>query len=316
LTQHHFQGYDEPVKIAAEIIKNSSFTGDIFLKEPMNNRCTFKTGGPAEVLVIPKNLEDILLIRKICRENKLPLFILGGGANILVSDKGIPGVTLSMEKITHIERQDNSLICEAGLSVNSLVKKSLEEELTGLEFLNRLPGSVGGALYMNARCYGSEIADVLAWAEILTPEDKILTVPFKRGDWEYKSSPFQKENLIILRAAFNLCQGKGQEINEKMDEISKSRLEKGHFKAPSAGSTFKNNRLHGKPAGRLIDECGLKGLVKGKASVSSWHGNIIINTGHATSHDISDLIIEVQNKVLENTGFELEPEVIRVGNWD
>ncbi|MDC7221476.1 MAG: UDP-N-acetylmuramate dehydrogenase [Spirochaetales bacterium] len=300
----------------AEYLKKSPFSGQILLDAPMKNRCTFKSGGPAETLVIPESLEDILIVRTLCAEKNIPLFILGGGANILVSDKGIKGITLSMEKMATVKQEDNTLICGAGLSVNAMVSEALERSLSGLEFLSRLPGSVGGALYMNARCYGAEVADIFDWAEVLTLDHKVKRIPFNKADWAYKISPFQEEGLIILKGAFRLSPGEKSSISSKMNEIALSRREKGHFRAPSAGSTFKNNRDFGKPSGQIIDECGLKGLSLGGASVSDWHGNILINREGASSEDISRLIIEVQNKVKEQTGFYLEPEVLRVGDWN
>ncbi len=307
--------YDGPVKRPADFFINSPFSGQILLDEPMGNHCTFKTGGNAEIFLIPRHLHDIQIARKICRERGIPLFVLGGGANILVADEGISGVTLSMEALNAIQRDGNTLICDAGLDVNEMVKAALSESLSGLEFLSRLPGSVGGALYMNARCYGYEISDVLEWAEVLTSHDRVERIPFSAKDWGYKKSPFQGDESLILRGAFSLKPGNREKMQEEMGRIALNRLEKGHFKAPSAGSTFKNDRSHGRPAGQIIDECGLKGLSRGGASVAPWHGNIFINTGSATSRDISELIIDIQNRVREKTGLNLEPEVLRVGRW-
>lgn len=308
--------YDGPVKRSADYFINSPFSGKILQSEPMKNHCTFRTGGNAEIFLIPSDIHDILTVKKICRERGIPLFILGGGANILVSDRGIPGVTLSMEGLNRIDRKGNSLICEAGAPVNDLVTTALGESLSGLEFLSRLPGSLGGALFMNARCYGYEIADVLDWAEVLTVEGDVVRLPLNKSDWAYKKSPFQDSGDLILRGSFFLKEGNRDRMKEEMSRIALNRIEKGHFKAPSAGSTFKNNRAHGKPAGQLIDECGLKGYSVGGASVSDWHGNILINRENATSREISDLIYIVQDRVREKSGFELEPEVLRIGLWD
>ncbi len=316
MTRDGNRRYDGPVKRAAEYFIQNPPSCPFFTEEPMDGHCTFHSGGKAEVFVIPRHIQDLIDIRRVCRNQGFPLFILGGGANILVSDRGIPGVTLSMEGLDNIRLENNDLICGAGTTVNALVQAGCDYSLTGLEFLNRLPGSVGGALYMNARCYGSEIADVLSWAEVLTDDDEVKIVPMDKNDWGYKISPFQKKGLIITGAAFRLSPGDRDLIKGEMSRIAASRLEKGHFKAPSAGSTFKNDRKFGKPSGQIIDECGLKGFTRGGAAVSSWHGNILINKNRATSEDISELIVEVQKRVKEATGFDLEPEVIRVGDWD
>jgi UDP-N-acetylmuramate dehydrogenase len=308
-------GYHKTVNNRLSLFKNSPFSGEIKPLESMKNHCTFKSGGLAEIFLCPHNIEDIRIARKICTENDIPLFVLGGGANILVSDRGIPGVTLSLQNLNHIEKNRNEIICDSGIPVDDLVKFALSVNLTGLEFLNRLPGSVGGALYMNARCYDSEISHVLSWAEYLDEKNQIKILNCHREEWNYKKSPFQRDDWIILRASFHLSEGKKESMIKKMESIARDRINKGHFKAPSAGSTFKNNREFGKPSGVIIDECGLKGLENGGAAIAPWHGNIFINKNNATSQEISELIYHVQRSVEIKTGFHLEPEVLHVGDW-
>jgi UDP-N-acetylmuramate dehydrogenase len=182
-----------------------------------------------------------------------------------------------------------------------------------------MPGSIGGAVYMNARCYGREIADVLTETEIIDFSGKKpghLRLPAKKTDFGYKSSPFQRRDNFILSASFQLVQKDKALICAEMDAHRRDREDKGHYRYPCAGSVYKNNPAFGKPTGKIIDELGLRGLQKGGARVADWHGNIIINTGGSSAADIRNLINEVAARVKEATGFILEPEILFVGEWD
>jgi UDP-N-acetylmuramate dehydrogenase len=193
-----------------------------------------------------------------------------------------------------------------------------EAGLSGLEFLAGMPGSIGGAVWMNARCYGQEIADALCETEIIDfsdtkPEPQRL--PAHKSEFGYKFSPFQNRDVLILSAAFQLTPDSEEKIRAEMDAHRADRTAKGHYRSPSAGSVFKNNTKFGKPSGQIIDELGLCGLRKGGAQVAPWHGNMIINTGGASASDIRALIDEVAAQVKAGTGFVLEPEVLFVGEW-
>lgn len=282
----------------------------------MGKHSTFKCGGSAEIFIKVREIKDVIAIKKASLDYNFPLFILGGGANILVSDRGIPGVTLSMENLNNIEINNDVIICESGISVNHLAEIALNNSLSGLEFINGMPGSIGGALWMNARCYGDEISNHFLWADYITPDCKSHRIEKDDADWDYKISPFQKEGIIITKIALKLKKGNPNKIKEIMSKNIEDRRLKGHFSYPCAGSVFKNNRQFGAPSGKIIEKAGLKGLIKGGAQISTFHGNIIINLGTATSSDISYLIDKTINVVKDRTGFVLEPEVLKVGNWE
>jgi UDP-N-acetylmuramate dehydrogenase len=297
--------------------------------EPMSRHTTFKAGGPADLWVRPgKDIfpEYAAALLKAAAGAEVPVFILGGGANILVSDRGIRGIVLdtaSWEGVGEPEDRGKSpeaagfsvRVC-AGTAVDSLVERLAGRGLSGLEFLAGMPGLVGGALWMNARCYEKSVSNVLLETEILDESLKRLRLPFNAGDFGYKKSPFQNRKALILSACFAVVPGVPSEIRGKAAGYRRDREEKGHYRYPSAGSAFKNNRAFGAPTGKIIDSLGLKGLRRGGAQVAPWHGNIIINTGRASAADIRSLMVEVAGRVKEETGFELESEIIFAGDWD
>lgn len=299
-----------------EILNKININGSVTVDEDMSKHTTFKCGGLAEFYVRAGNSADILNIKKASLDYNFPLFILGGGANILVSDKGIPGVTLSMESLNSVKAEHDILIAEAGISINKLAQEALDRSLSGLEFINGMPGSLGGAVWMNARCYGDEISNHFLWADYLTPEGVEKRLYKNDSEWDYKCSPFQKSGIIITRVALQLQKGNPPSIEQIMKKNSEDRRLKGHFSYPCAGSVFKNNREFGAPSGKIIEDAGLKGLIKGGAQISTFHGNIIVNIGHATSSDINFLIEETIAVVKEKKGFILEPEVLKIGNWE
>lgn len=310
--------------------------------EPMNRHTSFRVGGPADLFVEPYDRDSLIALIELFSANRVPISILGGGSNILVSDSGIRGTVISLSSFKGIEycgRIDQGsapsdapvlIRSGAGASMKEITEWCAEENLAGLERFAGLPGSVGGALYMNARCYEISVSDRFFGAEVLHFIGGRCTIEernFDSGEWSYKKSPFQKpasfdqmvldENtLIVLSAVFALSAGDRQLIRSEMDSFIRDREEKGHFRFPSAGSMFKNNHAFGKPSGKIIDEAGLRGFRIGDAQVAPWHGNIVINAGNATALDLRTLVEEVRKQVFEKTGFLLESEVIMTGDWD
>lgn len=299
-----------------EIVNKININGSVTLNEKMSDHTTFRCGGHAELFIRAKNIDDVVKIKNASVQESIPLFILGGGANILVSDLGIPGITLSLINLNEIELNQESIEVEAGATVNDLCDFALKKSLTGLEFIYGMPGSIGGAVWMNARCYGDEISNHFLWADYITPTGDIRRVYKNSSDWDYKVSPFQNNEVIILRVALQLKTKNSNYINSEMRKNRQDRRTKGHFKYPCAGSIFKNNREFGSPSGKIIEDAGLKGEIKGGAQISTFHGNIIINLGNATSSDINFLINKVIDTVKQQKGIVLEPEILKVGNWE
>jgi UDP-N-acetylmuramate dehydrogenase len=305
---------------------------DVRYNEPMSVHTTFKTGGPADIWLRPHGDSFPAfcaeLIHRV-RGEGIPVFILGGGANVVVSDKGIRGIVLDMgawegESIWSICAAEGELVFKSGTVIDDAVDIAAASGLGGLEFLAGMPGTVGGAVWMNARCYGKEMADVLSWVEIVdfgsgseAPEIKRIAVgdsPEKAG-FDYKKSPFQGMDCLILSAAFRLKKRGKEKSLVEMEKYRQDRQDKGHYLFPCAGSAFKNNRDFGKPTGQIIDELGLKSFQIGGAQIAPFHGNIVINAGGASSADIRALMDEVAAKVKAATGFTLEPEILFAGEW-
>jgi UDP-N-acetylmuramate dehydrogenase len=298
--------------------------------EPMKDHTSFKVGGSADCLLSPEGegfTSFCINILNTCRAEKIPVFILGGGANIVVSDKGIRGIVLDMgawkgEIAQDLRSKKDEIIFKSGTSIDEAVDTACAAGFCGLEFLAGMPGTVGGAVWMNARCYGGEIADVLGWVEIIGCEEVVKSeyaikrVENKDGaGFAYKQSPFQKMDCVILSASFKLKKSDKEKLLIKAGEYRKDREKKGHYLFPCAGSAFKNNRDFGKPTGQIIDELGLKGKQIGGAQIAPFHGNIIINTGNASASDIRALMNETALLVKEKTGFILEPEILFTGEW-
>jgi len=313
-------------KVIDQCLKNSPCEVEIRRNESMKDHTAFKIGGEADFFIIPKGEGFITfcasLLNITCKE-EIPLFILGGGANIVVSDNGIRGIVLDMgswkgEYISALGKNKDELIFKSGTSIDEAVDAACAYDLRGLEFLAGMPGTIGGAVWMNARCYSSEVADVLSHVEILYREkDEYLFkhIDIKNGaGFSYKKSPFQEMDCLILSVAFNLKKGNKEKILAEMNKNREDRQKKGHYLFPSAGSAFKNNHDFGRPTGQIIDELGLKGLQAGGAQIAPFHGNIIINIGNATASDIRALMDEVAAKVKKETGFILEPEILFIGD--
>jgi UDP-N-acetylmuramate dehydrogenase len=286
--------------------------------EPMAEHTTFKTGGPADIYIgadAVKQPQAAACILRYAYENDIPVQIIGGGANIVVADAGIRGITLDTRLVRKFNAppaavDEGVLIVPAGLPNDTAAELTAEYSLSGLEFLAGLPGTVGGAVWMNARCWGKEISGVLRGVELLNESYETVFEPFNAEDWAYKKSPYQTRKTLILAAHFNLSRNGQAVIRKQMAEYRLEREVKGHFRYPSAGSVFKNNPAFGKSAGKIIDELGLRGMQIGGARVADWHGNFIINTGNAASADIRRLAEAVQDKVRHETGINLECEIL------
>jgi UDP-N-acetylmuramate dehydrogenase len=319
--------YNGPMlsEFIGNINRRGGFRGIFRFDEPMADHTSFKVGGPADLWIHPEGdifPEYAALLLEEARREGIPVFILGGGANIVVSDRGIRGIVLDTGgfKGEHGPElsppADHCLSFAAGISADEASEAAAVRGLSGLEFLAGMPGSIGGALWMNARCYDCSVSDVLVAAEYLdgdTGGREVLTV--KQEEFGYKKSPFQGKNRLILGASFALEPRPEGEIRTEMEEHRRDREEKGHYRFPSAGSAFKNNRLFGAPTGKIIDQLGLRGMEVGDAQVAPWHGNIIINRGKARAEDIRLLVEQVKARVKDALGFELEPEILFTGDW-
>jgi UDP-N-acetylmuramate dehydrogenase len=291
---------------------------------PMAELSSFKAGGPADCWVQPGGEGFPAFAAALiaaARAADVPVFILGGGANILAADSGIRGIVLDTGGwmgLTGQPQQEGILRLRAGTTLDAAAEIAALAGLSGLEFLAGMPGSIGGAVWMNARCYGREIADVLVETEAVDfsgSKPRYVQLPAVKTEFGYKRSPFQGRDTLILSASFRLTPGKTPDIRATMDAHRADREAKGHYCYPSAGSVFKNNPDFGKPTGKIIDELGLCGLQKGGAQVAPWHGNIIVNSGGATASDIRALVDEVAARVKAAAGLTLEPEILFVGDW-
>ena len=283
---------------------------------PMKERTTFRTGGSADLLILPADTEELQAVLRLLSQLRSPFFLLGGGANLLVSDDGIREPVISLEKMNRITVDGCRITAEAGASVEAVCTAALGSSLSGVEFLYRLPGSVGGAVRMNARCYDRSICEVLEEIVYFDKNGEPMRRTPEDGGFGYKQSPFQENGTVVTAAVFRLREGNPSQIEAEMRANESDRERKGHFRYPCAGSIFKNDRRFGKPSGMLIDEAGLRGLREGGAQVAPFHGNIIINTGEATSTEIRRLIETVRNRVFSAVGCLMEPEVVFAGDWN
>ena len=310
-------------KFIEKINYEVQFSGELRYDEPMSGHTTFKIGGNADAWVRPA--KDIFpdyaaKLLEAAGEEGIPVFILGGGANIVVSDSGLRGIALDtgawQGMDSPIEGEDDGVLSVrllSGSPVDGMADQLAAEGLSGIEFLAGMPGSVGGAIWMNARCYEKSVSDALVETEILDENCRKQVIPFRPEDFSYKKSPFQGRKALILSGRFAVRSKEPGEMQDEMAFYRRDRIDKGHYRFPSAGSAFKNNRDFGDPTGRIIDQLGLRGLSVGGAQVAPWHGNLIINTGGASGADIKLLMTEVARRVKEERGFELESEILFIG---
>lgn len=280
--------------------------------EPMKNHTSFKIGGPAAALCAPKDRQQLRELVGFVQREGVDSWYIGNGSNLLVSDKGLNGIAILLDSSFdgEIEVDGTVLLAPAGKKLSAVCAAACAAGLTGLEFAYGIPGSVGGAVYMNAGAYGGEMKDRLLWVEYLAPTGEIVRLEGEQMGLSYRHSRFMEEGMegsCIVRAAFGLQRGEKAAIQSEMDRILNQRRQKQPLEYPSAGSTFK--RPQGAFAAQLIDECGLKGFTVGGAQVSEKHAGFVINTGKATCADVLELTRQVRECVQEKTGYLLELEV-------
>ena len=285
----------------------------ILIDEPMSRHTTFRVGGPADFFVTPKAKEEVRDVICICKEAGMPYYIIGNGSNLLVSDAGYRGVIVQIYKEMNEVKVEGDLVkAQAGALLSGIAAKALGAELSGFEFASGIPGTIGGACVMNAGAYGGEMKDVLESVTVLTGEGKIIELGRNELELGYRTSVIAKKGYIVLGAVLKLERGDGEKIKTYMDELKEKRVTKQPLEYPSAGSTFK--RPEGYFAGKLIEDAGLRGFQVGGAQVSEKHCGFVINRDHATAADILELMRQVQIRVKENSGVDLEPEVKRLGD--
>lgn len=285
-----------------------------YTNEPMKNHTTFRIGGPADYFVQPHSKAEIAAVIKACRDAREPYFILGNGSNLLVGDKGYRGLVIQIFKnYCDITVQGEEMRVKSGALLSKVARKALEYGLTGFEFAAGIPGTMGGAVYMNAGAYGGEIRDILKEAIVLTEELEICTVSREELELGYRTSSVAKNHWLVLEAVLLLRKGNREEIQARMEELKAQRISKQPLDYPSAGSTFK--RPAGYFAGKLIMDAGLQGFSVGGAQVSAKHCGFVINTGNATAKDVTELMKAVSDTVYEKFQVRLEPEVRLLGEF-
>lgn len=284
---------------------------NIILDSEMKNHVYFKVGGPADILLIPESKDQVIKTIRICREKSIPFYVIGNGSNLLVKDGGIRGVVIKLNELKNIKVEGEILEAECGALLKDISNEALKNSLTGLEFSCGIPGTVGGAVFMNAGAYNGEIANVIESAEVINDKNEVIVLSKEELELGYRSSIVMKKNYVVLSARFKLQKAEYDKIKETVDDLTRRREEKQPLEYPSAGSTFK--RPEGYYAGKLIQDAGLKGYSIGGAAVSEKHSGFVINKGGATAKDIIDLIKHIQKEVKDKFGVELHPEVRILG---
>ena len=284
---------------------------DIKIDEKLSEYVNFKVGGPADILLIPNSKEQVIKSIKICKENNIPFYLIGNGSNILVRDGGFRGVVLSLKNVKTIYVDGEKIEAECGVMLKEVSDKAIENSLTGFEFACGIPGTIGGAVFMNAGAYDGEISKVIESAEVIDENCNIIRLSREELDFGYRSSLVMKKGYTVLSAVFKLEKGQVKTIKELIEDLTNKRESKQPLEYPSAGSTFK--RPTGYFAGKLIQDAGLKGYSIGGAAVSEKHSGFVINKGNATAKDITDLIKHIQDEVKKQFGVDLHPEVRIIG---
>lgn len=293
-----------------EIVK----TGDILKNEPMSKHTSLKIGGIADYFIKIKSIEELKKLLEYVNKNKIKVTIIGNGTNLLVKDGGIRGIVIKLElNEFKIKKMSNEVLITvgAGMTLAALAAVALKEEITGLEFLSGIPGTIGGAIRMNAGAYGYEMKNVIVKTRYMTYDGKIKTLNLEEHEFEYRNSVFSKLGVIIIDTTISVKKGNKEEIENRMNEYSISRKNSQPLEYPNAGSTFK--RKDGIITAKIIDECGLKGFSIGDAEISTKHAGFIINKGKATANDFLKLVEYIKNEIKNKTGLDLELEILVIG---
>lgn len=286
--------------------------GSCLENEPMSNHTTFRVGGPADLLIMPNSEQDIIEIVKYCKDKEIPFIVIGNGSNLLVTDKGIRGVVIKLGKnFSEIKFDGDKVIAQSGALLSTVAKKSFKHSLTGMEEISGIPGSIGGAIMMNAGAYGGEISFVTSRVRCLDKKGEVLEFTKDQMDFAYRQSVVSKRDLIVLDVELELQKGDFDKIMESFKDFDTRRTTKQPLDRYSAGSTFK--RPEGHYASKLIDDAGLRGFSYKRAQVSEKHCGFIINTGDATYEEVISLIHQVQDIVRDKFDVSLETEVKIIG---
>lgn len=297
-----------------EKLKTIAGEANVLCGEPMKKHTTFRVGGPARYYVTPTSVQQIVQILELCKEEGIPYFVLGNGSNLLVSDSGYDGVVIQIYRnMNQIQVEEDTITAQAGALLSQVAKKALEYGLGGLEFASGIPGTLGGAVVMNAGAYGGEMKDVLLWVKVLTVQGEVKKIPVEELKLGYRTSVVREEGYLVLEACLKLVPGERKTIQKRMDELKVQRVEKQPLEYASAGSTFK--RPQGYFAGKLIQDAGLRGYQVGAAQVSEKHCGFVINRGNARAKDIVQLIRDVQDRVWKQFQVRLETEVLFLGDF-
>lgn len=294
-----------------EVFKNVYLDEQMEENAPMKNYSYFKVGGPADILLNPSTKDQLMTTIRICKEKSIPYFIIGNGSNLLIKDGGLKGVVIKLSELNSINVDGNKIKAESGALLKDVSIAAVENALTGFEFACGIPGSVGGAVFMNAGAYDGEISYVISSAEVMDSEGNIKELNKEELELSYRSSKVMKENLVVISATFELHKGEHSLIQYKVNDLTKKREDKQPLEYPSAGSTFK--RPVGFYTGKLIQDAGLKGYSIGGAAISEKHSGFVINKGGATAKDILDLIHFIQKTIKDKYDVELQTEVRIIG---
>mgnify|MGYP006273226183 FL=1 len=281
--------------------------------QPLCEYTSFEVGGPARLFLIPKNPAAAQKSFQLINKNNLACLILGAGSNLVVADQGFDGAVLYTGELTNVEIDNTTLKAQVGVALSDLAEETINASLTGFEFASGIPGSLGGALYMNAGAYGGEMKDVVSEITVITPQGDKKVLTSSEINLGYRQSILQEKDYLALEATIELTQGKKAVIKDKIEELTDKRWAKQPMEMPSAGSMFKRPENH--YASALIDEAGLKGTRVGDAQVSTKHAGFVVNLGSATAQDIKDLVAIIKEKIYEEYGVELETEPRFIGDF-
>lgn len=283
----------------------------VFYNEPLKKYTFTKTGGNAAILIFPKDKQEASEVTHWLREQNIPTTILGNASNVIIKDGGINGAVIMLNDMSHLRVDGTKIVAEGGVALIDVSKEAAKNGLTGLEFACGIPGSVGGAIYMNAGAYGGEVSEVVDYVEVITPDGEFKTYTNKDLDFSYRHSLVQKTGDLVIEVGFRLTEGVQEEIDQKVAELTHLRQTKQPLEYPSCGSVFK--RPQGHFTGKLIQDAGLQGHQIGGVQVSKKHAGFMVNIDNGTATDYMDLIRYVQKVILEKDGVALEPEVRIIG---